>query len=400
MGEQSVDTDINIDRVAPNVALMSMNTEYENDTAKILAKVRVTDFNTDGLNVKYQLVDKGVEPTDSDWSEGLLNDGVFDFETKFDAAQKYEKELLVYATDFKGNKSNVSRYEVYADLTKAKAKYTVVSDLSQIRTKPDVQISAPDNPDNKANATTRVTLTMGDKTYASVYDSADSKNIFDFDGTWYAVTYNEDKTGFDGVTALTADGVNELKNFYGTVNVKFESAFADLTPVSGASIKPSNSEEEVTYQAEGDFNVMTAPVLDNVYNLEFTSVKDSNGDVIKATGVGDDKHIRRNGDMTDVRINFELSNTKVADWVTDNLDFDKSYVTITNSETTRFTTQSLNRNARQTLASRLENKTVNLLERIHTECGLFVQTGSDSLPNLSAIRRYFLTISKHRQMSV
>ena len=77
MGEQSVDTDINIDRAAPNVALMSMNTEYENDTAKILAKVRVTDFNTDGLNVKYQLVDKGVEPTDSDWSEGLLNDGAF-----------------------------------------------------------------------------------------------------------------------------------------------------------------------------------------------------------------------------------------------------------------------------------------------------------------------------------
>lgn len=77
-----------------------------------------------------------------------------------------------------------------------------------------------------------------------------------------------------------------------------------MTPVSGASIKPSNSEEEVTYQAEGDFNVMTAPVLDNVYNLEFTSIKDSNGDVIKATGVGDDKHIRRNGDMTDVRINF------------------------------------------------------------------------------------------------
>ena len=50
---------------------------------------------------------------------------------------------------------------------------------------------------------------------------------------------------------------------------------------------------------------MTAPVLDNVYNLEFTSIKDSNGDVIKATGVGDDKHIRRNGDMTDVRISFE-----------------------------------------------------------------------------------------------
>ena len=54
----------------------------------------------------------------------------------FDAAQKYEKELLVYATDFKGNKSNVSRYEVYADLTKGKGKnIRFVSDLSQIHTK-------------------------------------------------------------------------------------------------------------------------------------------------------------------------------------------------------------------------------------------------------------------------
>ena len=207
-------------------------------------------------------------------------------------------------------------------------------------------------------ALTAVSYTHLDVYKRQVYDSADSKNIFDFDGTWYAVTYNEDKTGFDGVTALTADGVNELKNFYGTVNVKFESAFADLTPVSGASIKPSNSEEEVTYQAEGDFNVMTAPVLDNVYNLEFTSIKDSNGDVIKATGVGDDKHIRRNGDMTDVRINFELSNTKIADWVTDNLDFDKSYVTITNSENNEVYNAKLSRNASQTLAMPLRDKAV------------------------------------------
>ena len=77
---------------------------------------------------------------------------------------------------------------------------------------------------------------------------------------------------------------------------------------------------------------MTAPVLDNVYNLEFTSIRTVTEMLLKPQEWVMTKHIRRNGDMTDVRINFELSNTKVADWVTDNLDFDKSYVTITNSE--------------------------------------------------------------------
>lgn len=42
------------------------------------------------------------------------------------------------------------------------------------------------------------------------------KNIFDFDGVWYSVTYNEDKTSLGEVTALTADEISELKNFYGT----------------------------------------------------------------------------------------------------------------------------------------------------------------------------------------
>ena len=118
---------------------------------------------------------------------------------------------------------------------------------------------------------------------------------------------------------------------------------------------------------------MTAPVLDNVYNLEFTSIKDSNGDVIKATGVGDDKHIRRNSDMTDVRINFELSNTKVADWVTDNLDFDKSYVTITNSENNEVYNAKLSRNASQTLAMPLRDKDGNSAWNGYIQnCGLFV----------------------------
>ena len=69
-----------------------MNEEYaDNDSAKIIAKVRVTDFNMDGISVKYQLVDKGAEPVDGNWTDAELNGGEFTFKETFNSAKKYEK---------------------------------------------------------------------------------------------------------------------------------------------------------------------------------------------------------------------------------------------------------------------------------------------------------------------
>ncbi len=349
--EQSLDK-ISIDKVAPVISLVSMNTEYGDNSATIKAKVKVTDYNTEGLVAKYQLVDKGANPDDSKWDNANITDGVFDFSHELTSAQKFEKDLLVYATDIDNNESEISRYSAVADLTKAKAKYEVKSDLSQLNSSPEITVSAPDNTDSKPNADTRVTLKMGENYYTKVYNSsnaANGVNIFDFLGQsgWYKVTYNQDGTAFDTVTALTDTA--ELSGFYGEVTVEFESAFSDLTPIAGDSLEPSNSEEQVSYQKEGGFKVLYAPVTADLHKIEFEkSFKTDKGETLTANG--SIKHITRLKTMSDVRLSFSLSNNKVGAWGVNNIDFEKSKIEVTNSSDMIVYTAPLSRSESQIFA--------------------------------------------------
>ncbi len=378
--EQSLDK-ISIDKVAPVISLVSMNTEYGNDSATIKAKVKVTDYNTDGLVAKYQLVDKGADADESKWDNANITDGVFDFSHELTAAQKFEKDLLVYATDIDNNESKISRYSAVADLTKAKAKYEVKSDLSQLNSSPEITVSAPDNTDSKPNADTRVTLKMGENYYTKVYNSsnaADGVNIFDFLGQsgWYKVTYNQDGTAFDTVTALTDTA--ELSSFYGEVTVEFESAFSDLTPIAGDSLEPSNSEEQVSYQKEGGFKVLYAPVTADLHKIEFEkSFKTDKGKTLTANG--SIKHITRLKTMSDVRLSFSLSNNKVGAWGVNNIDFEKSKIEVTNSSDMIVYTAPLSRSENQIFAMPDRDNDGNILGTDAYRITVYLyQTGSDN----------------------
>ena len=68
-----------------------MNTEYGDGSATIKAKVKVTDYNTDGLVAKYQLVDEAANPNDSKWESANITDGVFDFSQELTSAQNLKK---------------------------------------------------------------------------------------------------------------------------------------------------------------------------------------------------------------------------------------------------------------------------------------------------------------------
>lgn len=349
--EQSLDK-ISIDKVAPVISLVSMNTEYGDNSATIKAKVKVTDYNTDGLIAKYQLVDKDAQADDSKWDNANIADGVFDFSQELTSAQKFEKDLLVYATDKDNNKSEISRYSAVADLTKAKAKYEVKSDLSQLNSSPEITVSAPDNTESKAYADTRVTLKMGENYYTKVYNSsnaADGVNIFDFTNQsgWYKITYNQDGTAFDTVTALTDTA--ELSGFYGEVTVEFESAFSDLTPIAGDSLEPSNSEEQVSYQKEGGFKVLYASITDELHNISFdSSFKTDKGESL--TAGGGVKHITRHKTMSDVRLSFSIKNNIVAAWGVNNINFENSKIEVTNSSGTIVYTAALSRSENQIFA--------------------------------------------------
>lgn len=378
--EQSLDK-ISIDKVAPVISLVSMNTEYGDNSATIKAKVKVTDYNTDGLVAKYQLVDKGANPDDSKWNDANITDGVFDFSHELTSAQKFEKDLLVYATDIDNNESKISRFGAVADLTKAKAKYEVKSDLSQLNSSPEITVSAPDNTDSKPNADTRVTLKMSENYYTKVYNSsnaADGVNIFDFLGQsgWYKVTYNQDGTAFDTVTALTDTA--ELSNFYGEVTVEFESAFSDLTPIAGDSLEPSNSEEQVSYQKEGGFKVLYAPVTADLHKIEFEkSFKTDKGETLTANG--SIKHITRLKTMSDVRLSFSLSNNKVGAWGVNNIDFEKSKIEVTNSSDMIVYTAPLSRSESQIFAMPDRDNDGNILGTDAYRITVYLyQTGSDN----------------------
>ena len=378
--EQPLDK-ISIDKVAPVISLISMNTEYGNGSATIKAKVKVTDYNTDGLVAKYQLVDKDAKADEAKWEGANITDGVFDFSQVFSSSEKFEKDLLVYATDKNGNESDISRYSAVADLTKAKAKYEIKSDLSQLNSLPEIIVSAPDNPDSKSNADTRVTLKMGDTYYTKVYNSAESGvNIFDFSGQsgWYEVSYNQDGTAFKSVTEV--DDMTKLSGFYGEVSVEFESAFSDLAPAIEKALIPNDSEERVSYQKEGGFKVLYAPLTDKLYDIKFDdSFKTDKGEALTASGSGSDKHITRLKTMSDIRLSFSLSNNKVPAWGVNNIDFEKSRIEVTNSNNNTVYTASLSRSESQIFAMPDRDNDGKLLETDAYKITVYLyQTGSDS----------------------
>lgn len=383
--EQSLDK-ISIDKVAPVISLVSMNTEYGDGSATIKAKVKVTDYNTDGLDAKYQLVDKAANPNASKWESANITDGVFDFSQELTSAQKFEKDLLVYAADKKGNASDISRYSAVADLTKAKAKYEVKSDLSQLNSSPEIIVSAPDNPDLKQYADTRVTLKMGENYYTKVYNSKNAEsgvNIFDFSGQsgWYKVTYNQDGTAFESVTEV--DDMTKLSGFYGEVTVEFESAFSDLTPENNKPLRPTDSEEQVSYQKEGGFKVLYAPITDKLHDISFdNSFKTDKGETLTADGSV--KHITRLKTMSDIRLGFNLRNTKVLGWGVNNIDFKNSRIEVTNSSNDTVYTAPLSRSENQIFAMPDRDNDGNILGTDAYRITVYLyQTGSDELQTFS-----------------
>lgn len=345
-------SDINIDKTAPQIELISINTSYTTENGSSQAEVKadfsLTDFNMNGLTARYKIADSKNEDDIANMDEAAVTDGKFSVSAI--CRETSDKVLIVTATDCKGNTSQKLKIPFSVDLNKAAANYTINSDLSKLNTKPDIQVSAPNNPNGKSVAQTRVILKMGDDYYARVYDTDDKNNIFDFDGTWYKVTYSDDMDKF--ATVETLGDKTEMSGYYGTVNVSFDSAFADLTPVQDKSVMPpSDSQEAATYRSEGGFNVLYAPPTDGLHNVEFDAKFTSDGKELEPSGNSTQQYVIRQNSMSDVRLGFKISNMRVADWKIKNIDFDKSYVSVTKlGESEAVYTAKLSQNDSQTFS--------------------------------------------------
>ncbi|MDO5586500.1 MAG: Ig-like domain-containing protein, partial [Clostridia bacterium] len=342
---------ISIDRTAPQIELVSINTTYTNATegssAKVKADIAISDFNIEGLRAQYIIADSKDADSIADLNEASVSaDGKFSVEMTY--SETVDKVLVVTATDAKGNNSETAKFPFSVDLTKASANYTINSDLSKLNQKPDIRVSAPNNPNAREYAQTRVVLKMGDNYYVRVYDTDEQKNIFDFDGDWYRVKYNDDKSRFDEVDKI--EDTSELSNYYGVVNVSFDSAFGPLSPIGG-EVKPVDSEQAVTYRSEGGFDVMYAPLTENLHNVTFADKFTSNGsDLEPNVKSGSSKHITKQTSMSDVRLKFNISNSRMNEWGIKNLDLDKSYISVTTLGGTEVYRTKLSRNSEQTFS--------------------------------------------------
>ena len=88
-------------------------------------------------------------------------------------------------------------------------------------------------------------------------------------------------------------------------------------------VTPSNQEQAVTYRSESGFDVMYAPLTENLHNVTFADKFTSNGsDLEPNVKSGSSKHITKQTSMSDVRLKFNISNSRMNEWGIKNLDLD------------------------------------------------------------------------------
>ena len=110
---------------------------------------------------------------------------------------------------------------------------------------------------------------------------------------------------------------------------------------------------------------MSAPVIEGVHGVEFKSITNDKGEILASSlgvsdGSGSNKRIDRKI-MSGLRINYTLKNLKVPEWGINNIDFEKSYARVVNSEGEEVYRNALSRNADQTFVMPDRDKDGNLL---------------------------------------
>lgn len=372
--------EINIDSVAPVLSLTSMQTEYSEESAIFTAQVKVDDFNIENLNANYQWVDKDEEAVQDAWNACNVENGLVTIKNEVKSDTVIEKDLLIFVTDVKSNKSEIARYSAKADLTKVETKYTIESDISVPNSFPKIIVEGPENLELKDKAQTRITLNMGDKYYVRVVSEKEKISVFDFNGDWYEVKYNQENTEFSDVLKVT--DINTLKNYYGDVIIGFESAFADLTPIANTSIVPQSQDGIASYQEQGGFTVLYAPILDGLYTINFDKFVDENGDEIEIKNFNSEQYIKLLKKNNGVKINFTLKNLQKPEWVFSNLDFDKSYILLKDSKGKEVSKVELSRNETQTFYMPTHDMNGELLETEQYKLKIYLYQNGNDTPNI------------------
>lgn len=326
-----------VDELAPVITIQPVDYTYGATKADVSVTFKAVDY-SQIASAKYQWTDiAATQPNSNAWSalEVEKVESIEETISKNALETTASYKLWVQVGDDKGNTSLAST-EVVVNLDKPGIYYDASAITSEPDYAPQLTVIGPAAKSDGTQATTRVTVTMGDNVYVCIVKTGETVNAFDFSDsvTWYKVKFNENKTAYTEVTQVTDNSV--LKNYYGEVRVSFDAAYADLIPEAGTidknvtngSYTSDTAEIKVLYAST---TAKEAPT--DVHNVTFGEVKDATGsNVLAADGTAGKAAILleqiagKDSVIAGTQFTFTLSNKLIEDWGITNIDFGRSYV--------------------------------------------------------------------------
>lgn len=353
-----------VDEVAPVITIQPEEYTSVGNVTSVLVPIQVTDY-SEVASLQYQWTEIGANAPDEDaWNAFSFTAGkTAQVSVSMELSNSTQKRLWVKAGDNKGNFVQTST-DVIVEIDRPKIYFDDTAILLEPDPAPVLTVVGPAKKSSTATQNAgadgyiRVTVTMGNNTYVRLVKTGERINVFDFDGTWYKVTFNEENTEYATVTTLADTTV--LKEYYGDVSVSFDASYCDLTPVAGATFEEGVNDNSYV-KDNAVIKVQYAPVNatpESVYKVTFGAVKDATGEIERAAdGTSGNnpislKQIEGAASLiAGTQFAFSLSNLLKEDWVIQDIDFAKSYVALNytkGTETTVIDTKILETTINQT----------------------------------------------------
>ncbi|MBQ3007444.1 MAG: hypothetical protein IJD78_07785 [Clostridia bacterium] len=275
---------------------------------------------------EYQWTDPDAQPADNGWTMLDLTGKdpcapSFDISYVGSVSDTYfDKVLYIRAYDGKENGISGS-IRVAADFEKRIPGYTVNGRTDVPSAAHSITVHAPyTKQTNTKGGYTRATVVSGDKTYVRVINLADGETaeLFDVSAGWYEVTVSDGK--YSSVSPATPSF-----DHYGYITVDFAASSADLTPVQGADVTPS---DDTHFSVTEGVTIANAPAKDGVHSVELGGVYAADGTEMTAVTADGYTYYEVSKTLTGIRYQFTLSNAIIPEWERMNVDFANSYAVL------------------------------------------------------------------------
>ncbi len=332
-------SDVIIDTSAPIITETSARYEYNYSGSEATITYRFA------ADHKFNYSGAGEITVTGEWSDGsgssipTMVGSQYEFEKTTTATDDHS--ITVTAVDSHGNESTLVSSIIPVNLEKPSADYEVISGTNEPVLDPVIKVTAPVASQTGDTAYTRVRIGFDGKSYMTVLQTGDSiENIFDIDERqWYHVGneifYYDGGHTFTAATKLPigtpespSNLANLVTNYNGIIEVEVDHAFADLTPVLGASVDPMTGNlVHTSYQRDNEIFIKKLSNANDVHGIDFDSrPRDSNSEELEnasyfTTFFGGKSLV---GSYAE----FSIVNEIDGDWSIEGIDFENSFVEI------------------------------------------------------------------------